>query len=290
MNRRTVRIAVCLCGMMMAGVALVGSGAAYGLVAPMMPCCPHGNQPDYPIYINETGLPTGMTWWVNYGGYNLSTNTTSQIALSEPNGSYTYTAGTSSGYLAWPQSALSIIHGKTASILIRFASGTYEITFKQSTLPSGTAWGIVLDGGALVVSTATNLMIPAANGNHTFTVYPPRSYNALLVYNATPSSGKITVNGAPVAGPTIAFNSLIWSFTLTETGLAKGTQWDAYLNNSTTSTFEVASAPNSIVFQGLYNGTYSYTVLPVSGYLLSGGSGQIGINGANQKFAVKFTT
>jgi hypothetical protein len=291
MNRGTVRTMAAVIAALLMGLGALGTGAALGFIHPMPPCCGGGGQPDYGVYVNETGLPTGTVWWVNYDGYNLSTNLTHQAGVFVFNGSYTYFTTTFDGYTPSPQSALSIVHGHEVSILIKFTLVNYEITFKESGLPSGTEWGVALSGGAVVESTATDLMIPVANGTYSYKVFPPQDYDLLLLYNATPSSGTgIVVAGAPVTGPTIKFNSLLWAITVAETGLAKGVEFCSYLNNTTVSNFTCSNAPTSIVFTGLFNGTYSYDVLPVAGYTEAQGSGQITVSGANEKVTAKFTS
>lgn len=289
MDRRTTRVMVGVISALLVGVTAIGSGAALGVLPRMPPCCGGGGPPDYGVYINETGLPSGTLWWVNYNGYNLSSTTASQSANFEYNGSYTYFTGTFAGYAPSPQSALSIVHGHEVSLVIQFTLVNYEITFKESTLPSGTLWGVALNGGPVVESDATDLEIPAANGSYTYQVIPPQNYVAVLLYNATPSHGSVTVSGAPVTGPTIKFNSLLWTVTVAETGLSKGDQFCAYLNNTTTSTFECSDAPTSITYSGVFNGTYTYYVDPVSGFTLAQGSGEITVSGANEKVTAKFT-
>ena len=75
-----------------------------------------------------------------------------------------------------------------------------------------------------------------------------------------------------------------YNVTFTETGLPSGTSWSVTLNGQTES-----STTSTIVFTGLSNGTYSYTVSSVSGYTLSPSSGSINIHGSNTSKSITFT-
>jgi YVTN family beta-propeller protein len=74
-----------------------------------------------------------------------------------------------------------------------------------------------------------------------------------------------------------------YNVTFTETGLPSGTTWSVTLNGQTES-----STTSTIVFTGLSNGTYSYTVSSVSGYTLSPSSGSINIHGSNTSKSITF--
>lgn len=68
---------------------------------------------------------------------------------------------------------------------------SYEVTFTESGLPSATSWSVTLSGTPQSSSAAT-IDFSEPNGTYPFVV------ESVGVFNATPKSGNVTVNGLPV--------------------------------------------------------------------------------------------
>ena len=236
--------------------------------------------PYFLISIQESGLPTGTSWSVTLNSQTLS-STTSTITFNEPNGTYAYTVGAVVGYTASPSSGTVTVNGAPRTITITFTpstSATYAVTFGESGLPSGTFWSVTLNGQTLSSTTST-ITFSEPNGTYSYTV------GAVSGYTASPSSGTVTVNGAP---PTVAITftpstSATYAVTFSESGLPPGTSWSVTLNGQT-----LSSGTSTILFSEP-NGTYSYTVGAVSGYTVSPSSGSVSVNGASQTVAIAFT-
>ena len=75
-----------------------------------------------------------------------------------------------------------------------------------------------------------------------------------------------------------------YSVIFTETGLASGTSWSVTLNGVT----ELGTG-SSIVFTGMSNGVYGFSVRSVSGYTVSPATGSVTVNGADVSQPVTFT-
>ena len=101
----------------------------------------------YNVNIKETGLASGITWYVNMDGttyHGKTTNSTySVISISLPNGSYSYTVNNVSGYTITNGTGSFIINGSGTSVQVKFNSNS------NSGGISLTAVGIVV--GILVV-------------------------------------------------------------------------------------------------------------------------------------------
>lgn len=300
MQRRIVVSVVAVLGMLVAsgGIVAFAPGAAAARGAPAAAfstdantCCPGGGGGGYTITFTETGLPAGTVWWVYFFGENQSTNTTSTSFLDVVNGTWNYSVAPIAGYTARPMAAEVTISGANRTVELTYEPVQYEVSLSESGLPSGTAWWASLDGGALVESTASTLMIPASNGVHSYQVFPPADYPA-AVYAVHPSSGTVTVSGGPASvTPTVKFTSLIWTAKFSESGLPKGTEWSVTLNNTSWKgelNNEEFSTKANLTFSGLYNGTYSYSVTNISGYASSPETGSFVIGGADQTVKVKF--
>ena len=75
----------------------------------------------YIITFTETGLPSGTSWSITLNGTTES-STTGTIAFTEPNGSYSYTVGTVTGYTPFPPSSTINVSGDPVSTNIIFTS------------------------------------------------------------------------------------------------------------------------------------------------------------------------
>lgn len=154
---------------------------------------PAASPADYAATFTETGLPSGTSWSATLNGSSQSA-TGSSIAFSEPNGSYSFTIGTVSGYAANPTSGSLTVAGAPTSQAVTFRSavhGTYSVTFSESGLATATSWSVTL-GSSTESSTGTSVVFSQGNGSSTFSVGVPSGYAA------TPASGTVTVAGGPV--------------------------------------------------------------------------------------------
>ena len=234
----------------------------------------------YPVTFSESGLPPGTSWSITLNGA-PSSSTTSTIAFTEQNGSYSYTVGTVSGYAASPSSGSVTVTGSSVSKAITFTAippAKYSVAFTESGLPSGTTWSVTVHGATLSSTTST-VTFSEANGTYSYTVGPVSGYTA------NPSSGSVTVNGAQVS-EVVTFTAVppnTFPVTFTESGLPSGTGWSVTLNEVTHGASGV-----SVMFDEA-NGTYPYTVGSVSGYTASPSSGSVTVSGAGLTESITFT-
>ncbi len=286
-------------GMMVTSVGGAGLGAhglgpatTTGTGVPAVICCGGGgggggSNGTYEVILFEDGLPSGTNWTLTFDGTNHATTSTA-FEFWEKNGSFNYSAEVLPGYATTPASGEVLVDGGSVIQLITYLATGYEVTFSETGLPSGTAWWVSLDGGAAVESTSASLMIPAADGNHTYQVYAPEDYPT-AVYSAGTTAGSVNVDGAPVAAPSIKFTSLIWSITFTESGLPKGTGWSVNLSEEGTGWNSTESSSGSqISYAGLFNAEYCYVINGVAGYVSSPTTGCLELSGASQKVPVTF--
>ncbi len=234
----------------------------------------------YSVTFSETGLPLNGLWNVTLNGTNQST-TTKSLTFSEPNGTYNFSVTSAIGYRATPASGTVTVKGGAVSQPISFhpaGSTTYTVLFTESGLPTGSPWNVTLNG-LLRSSTTTSLTFSEVNGSYAYSVSP------VGAYSPNPSSGSVSVNGAPTS-QAIAFAMLPpgkYRVTFSETGLSAGTSWSVTLNGSTnTSTSTTIS-----YLEG--NGSHPFSVNPVSGYLDSPSSGTITVNGTATGASINFT-
>jgi hypothetical protein len=66
---------------------------------------------EYTVTFTQVGLPAGLVWSVTLNGLEKSTNSSSAIVFTEPNGNYTFSVGHVPGYRAHPTSGRVLVNG-----------------------------------------------------------------------------------------------------------------------------------------------------------------------------------
>ena len=76
----------------------------------------------YGVTFTESGLPSGMEWGVDLTTGQTFRSTSGTLTFREPNGTYTYTVGSVTGYTSNVTSGDVIVQGESASVSVIFAS------------------------------------------------------------------------------------------------------------------------------------------------------------------------
>lgn len=242
--------------------------------------------------VNVTYLEPGGTWGnaslaLNSGSLNSGTWTGAIPAPSQP-GVLRYCVNAvdnaqGNSWSPYNQSAWAATGGASMSFgcTVPFTVGVhdaYPVTFTEKGLPTGSAWSVTF-GGATESSTGkTIVFVGVTNGTYAFSVATVAGFVASL------PSGKVTVAGAAV-GRTITFSTSAGTYpvTFSETGLPPGTNWSVTFNGKAE-----PSAMSSIVFVGIKNGSYAYTIGGASAYVRSPSSGSVVVDGAPSAVSVTF--
>lgn len=167
---------------------------------------------------------------------------------------------------------------------------SYTVTFEENGLPSGTSWGLTVNGSSYS-STTTSLSVTLADGVYAYTV-PEASVRgasgSVTVYEAVASSGSVTVSGSP-ASVSIPFALAYteppptYDVNFTESGLPSGTAWTVVFNGtghtSSSSRIGVAAA----------NGSYPYLIFSNSTEKAAPWSGTVSVSGKAVAVAITFT-
>jgi hypothetical protein len=164
----------------------------------------------------------------------------------------------------------------------------HQISFQQTSLPSGTKWGIRLNNTTAVVwqnsTSQYDNLTGLGNGAYTFQVI-----NA-IGYVGNPSSGVLTMNGANLS-QSIHFQGYYANFT--ETGLPTGTEWYVNLSNqpglSEASTGQHLSGTSNTISTHLPNGTYTATYQTNQKTYHTAGSGSFTVDAQNVLQSVVFS-
>ncbi|MCI4356297.1 MAG: hypothetical protein L3K18_04020 [Thermoplasmata archaeon] len=167
------------------------------------------SRPTYTVEFVTEGLTPGTAWTLNLSdGLSQSySNPTANVSL--PNGSYVYNASVAATGWNAPQGAF-LVNGMPRNVTLPFVALQYPETFQSAGLPSGAAWSVRLDPGALVLESNTSVATAwVAPGTYQFVVTPPTGYGATPGnggFTAGTGSATLNVTFAPVpvlSAPTV---------------------------------------------------------------------------------------
>lgn len=205
--------------------------------------------PTYSVTFTESGL-SGQSWSVTLGGSTKS-STTSSISFSEPDGSYSYSIGSVTGYTASPSSGSVTVSGAAVSQAITFTQNTYTLTFTESGLPSGTSWSVTA-GSSTLSSTTSTISFTEVAGTYSYSV------GTVVGYSSSPSSGSVTITSSN-QNVGITFTSTATP-TVTAYSYVKDTAYSYYALPESEQ-FNVGSSSHSVNFISLIlSGSGSVTV------------------------------
>jgi YVTN family beta-propeller protein len=219
------------------------------------------NVSSYPVTFVENGLPSGTSWGVTLGGTpNLST--TPDVGFTELNGSYPFSVGSVTGYVANVTSGNAVVAGKAVTVFIGFtpnsSPNSFPVQFNETGLPTGTQWGISLTpsgAGSLGEAAPSPILFELSNASYSFHV------GAVSGYTSSPSSGPFTVAGLPVYVDvtfTAASTTLTASLTIDPSNLTLGS------STTLTTSASGGAPPYSYVYAGLPAGCTSSNVATFS--------------------------
>jgi len=230
----------------------------------------------YPVTFTESGLPDLTNWTVTLGGVPATANSSS-INFTEPNGTYSFQVGRVPGLDSTPSSGSIDVIGAAFGQPIAFSPPTWSVNFTETGLNPGTYWSVTL-GSSSAHSTGSTISFQEPNGTYDYTV------SAVPGWSPAPGNGSATVTGQNIAIP-IAWTQVgtLYSVTFTESGLPSGTLWSVTLDQSVSN-----STGASVLFQEP-NGSYSYEIGTVAGWVASPDAGSPTVQGANVTVPVQFT-
>jgi YVTN family beta-propeller protein len=225
-----------------------------------------GSWPSSPRY--DTG--NGLVYVANANSLNVSVINGSKVVAS-------ITVGTLPGGMSYDagNGYLYVVNGGSGNVTAIQTLPTYEVTFDETGLPSGTEWEVAVAGGPSTSSNLTTLAVQEINGNFSYT-----AVSSNVSYHCP--NGTFMVNGSALI-ERIAFYEQNFSVGFIEGGLPGGTVWSVTLGGATRS----ARSATMVFVES--NGTYLFTVGAVTGFAPSPATGTVTVNGANRTFGVEYS-
>ncbi len=225
------------------------------------------------ITYTETGLPLGSNWSVTFDGVTHS-SVTNSITFSATNGIYESSYGNVTDYRG-PSSGYVTVNDSTTSFSVNYVPVTYDVSFTESGLPSGTLWYVNLSGGISGNSIQRTAFFDLQNSSYAYSVS-----TADKRYQSHGGSLNVSGNTEYVF---ISFSPVTYDVTFTESGLAAGASWFVTVGGVTQ-----FSSSGTMTFL-LVNGTYAYTVPSLTGYNSSVTGGVIIVNGPGTSQSLTFS-
>lgn len=246
----------------------------------------------YTVTFDESGLSGTYDWFVTLGGTERC-GSTSTILFLVPNGTYSWTAGMCTPHTYYTATGegygtVTVSGSSPNPVTIAFEPKFQTVKFKESGLSDPT-WSVTMSNATwtkTVSVTGTGLQFTGLfNGTYTFSVQPSK------VAYATPARGTVTIAGTTIScfrydgtqisqgTCSIGLAPLRHTIAFGAIGLTSGT-WSVVLSNSSWSSTH-SSKSTSLQFTDLYNGSYSFQVIPPSGWQVSPSAGVVTVSGSD---------
>ena len=198
-------------------------------------------------------------------------NSQQQVSLqASPNKNFQFISwsGTGSGGYSGTSSLATVTMKGPINETANFGR-IYYVTFTESGLPSGTKWFVNVSGPRSYSSSSTMISFPEVNGTYSYAIVTDRRYETPV------PAGSITIQGQNVS-ISVGFSLVTYQVEFIEIGLPSGQSWYVSLNGTTS-----PSTTNSSILFFMPNGTYPFSVSPVTGLIVEPDSGDVAVSGSN---------
>lgn len=130
----------------------------------------------------------------------------------------------------------------------------YNVTVKETGLPNGTSWHVLLPGFSSANVSATVMKIELPNGNYTLSGISSPAGNYIATQTFTVAGNSTIVD--------LVFKLAPFSITFQEKGLPSGKTWSIRLDTVDTTRY----SNSSLIVFNVTNGVYKFSIEQVSGY------------------------
>jgi hypothetical protein len=259
-----------------------GSYNGTGRIATLFPTGPIVEKalflPGLPVYVEESGLPSGTPWSVVVRGFESQSHS-STLTLYEPVGSYGLTIDPIAGFRTSPSNTGFTVAGYGLIVIVQFIPlrpplPMFPETFLVSGLPQGTVWSITIRN-ATVSTQSTVATFDLTNGSYAYRLgdvpgfhpeVPDKTFNVL--------GGPFTISIPFV----ITLYHAIWEASGTRGGLNWSVEVDGTPINATSAWVSTA----------MPNGSYSYAIAASAGFWVVPRSGTFDVQGSLITLPIQF--
>jgi YVTN family beta-propeller protein len=233
--------------------------------------------PEFGVTFNESGLPHGKSWQVALSGMVQSSNS-AFLAFAEPAGTYLYTVAYVAPFFPSPLNGTVTVAGSNQNIPVAY-SVVYLVNFTETGLPAGTTWSVTMKtAGGPILGLSQGLMVFfLRNGTYSYTL------GTIPGWTTSNFIGVIAVNGSGLSR-VVSWTQVTYDVTFEEVGLPSETNWTVTLNGTE------RAGTAAILFPGVPNGTYLFTVGVQRLFVPVPESGNITVDGAPRAVNVTYNS
>lgn len=212
----------------------------------------------------ETGLPSGTSWSVSFGGVESnSSNATIRFAAPSNFAAY-YSVGPVSQYAASPANGYyngNYLRYWNVSINFTRNSSLFVLRFLETglSLQFGESWELNVSGEGVYGSELPTIALSLPNGSYAYTPLPSGTERC--------PTGVAVVNGSDT-NVTLRYQPEKFPVTFQEVDLPAGLRWSVTFNGTEMSLTTDGGA-DSLPFAAQPDGSYAYDVTPVPGWVPS---------------------
>ncbi|MGB6500351.1 MAG: kelch repeat-containing protein [Thermoplasmata archaeon] len=243
----------------------------------------------YSLTFEESGLPAGKAWSVevapaggNGSGTQTLESTSPEITFELGNGTYDYLIHSEGAYRVYglPPAGTLYVFGETSVLGVGFARGsTVTLTVHEEGLLRGTSWCVDL-GALATCSVSDKVVVPHLTpGLYNYSIPGFYPFTTSVSLRGVPLGSYGALSLARSATVQVRFD-LIVSFVAI--GLPFGTFWGVEVGRT------IESGIGSTVQFELTNGTYTFHVLPVTGYQSTVRSARFAVVGSSFEIYLSF--
>ncbi len=233
------------------------------------------------VNFSEAGLPGGTSWGVTINSTTLLVAAPASIDVTLANGSYPYVIRDVAGWhqATVPYAGIVVVAGASRTMpTLAFVRMTYSVTFAPIG-PAGVSWSVTLNGTGSSQIAPTPISFSVPNGTYEYRIAPVPGWGLAFGVNA---SGRISVVGASIE-ILVSFNQTMYRVRFLETGLPLGSLW------SITVGAKVVAKTSAAIDVSEPNGSFTYQIGGVPGYLVRPSAGLAVVDGAPLTLSIAFS-
>lgn len=234
----------------------------------------------YQVTFHESGLPSGLKWYVNITGIQDSGPVTGHSYVADlHNGTYDLTVGSlSSQYRAEDYPSSFTVNGTPVTVNITFVTVNYTLQFEERGLSVGSWYVDLSNGDSGSAGAGYNITFLVSGGSYNYSVSASNK-----TFYPFPYSGSVSVfsNTSLV----ITFYMQTYEVNFTERGLQPGDMWFVNLSGD-----HYSGEIHGTYFQFLLpNGSYTFSISSMDRiYSPSPSIGMFSVSGNSESINVTF--
>ncbi len=246
------------------------------------------------VVFDVKGLPGGASWGLTFqygppaSGVTVLSSSGDSAVIAVPYAAFVpfaYRMDAEPGYVASASTGNGTTGPAIVTVTVTFTAYRVPLDFHALGLPNGTGWSLTLNGTALESGSAW-INVTEVNGTYAYSARvlasgaPPPAGGVPSYVPPTPGAARIDGTALTID---LTFVEVVYDVTFTQVGLASNISWSVEIEGE-----KARSLTGPTLLLTLPNGTYHFSIVPVSGFTLSPSNGTLTIEGVPTAVAIDF--